>query len=48
MLGLMAGGFVSYRMLSKPLGPPPPEIAADSLLSQGRVIYFAVRGMPRQ
>jgi cytochrome c oxidase cbb3-type subunit 3 len=41
MLGLMVAGFVVYRMLSKPVGPPPPEVAADALLSQGRVIYVA-------
>jgi cytochrome c oxidase cbb3-type subunit 3 len=41
MLGLMAGGFISYRMLSKPMGPPPPEVARDALLTQGRQIYFA-------
>jgi cytochrome c oxidase cbb3-type subunit III len=41
MLGLMAGGFVAFRMLSKPVGPPPPEVARDALLTQGRVIYLA-------
>ena len=41
MLGLMAGGFVAFRMLSKPAGPPPPEVARDVLLTQGRVIYLA-------
>ncbi len=40
MLGLMAGGFVAFRMLSKPIGPPPPEIARDALLTQGRAIYL--------
>jgi cytochrome c oxidase cbb3-type subunit III len=41
MLGLLAGGFVAFRMLSKPAGPPPPEVARDPLLVQGRVIYLA-------
>jgi mono/diheme cytochrome c family protein len=41
MLGLMVAGFVAYRMLSKPVGPPPPEVAADPLLAQGRGIYLA-------
>jgi cytochrome c oxidase cbb3-type subunit III len=41
MLGLMAGGFVAFRMLSKPVGPPPPEVARDALLTQGRAIYLA-------
>jgi cytochrome c oxidase cbb3-type subunit 3 len=41
MLGLLAGGFVAFRMLSKPEGPAPPEVAKDPLLNQGRVIYLA-------
>ena len=41
MLGLLAGGFVAFRILSKPIGPPPPEIAQDALLTRGREIYFA-------
>jgi mono/diheme cytochrome c family protein len=41
MLGLAAGGFVAFRLLSKPIGPPPPEIAGDSLLTRGREIYLA-------
>ncbi len=40
MLGVMAGGFVAFRMLSKSVGPPPPEIAKDALLTQGRAIYL--------
>jgi cytochrome c oxidase cbb3-type subunit III len=40
MLGLMAGGFVAFRMLSKPVKPPPPEVARDALLTQGRVIFL--------
>jgi mono/diheme cytochrome c family protein len=41
MLGLAVAGFVAFRMLSKPVGPPPPEVAGDALLSQGRVVYLA-------
>ena len=41
MVGLMAAGVVAYRMLSKPAGPAPPEVARDALLAQGRVIYLA-------
>jgi mono/diheme cytochrome c family protein len=41
MLGLIAGGFVAFRILSKPVEPPPPEVAKDPLLSQGRTIYLA-------
>jgi cytochrome c oxidase cbb3-type subunit 3 len=40
MLGLLAGGFVTFRMLSKPVGPPPPAVAKDPLLLQGRTIYL--------
>ena len=40
MLGLAAGGFVAFRLLSKPIGPPPPEIAGDFLLTRGREIYL--------
>jgi cytochrome c oxidase cbb3-type subunit 3 len=41
MLGLLAGGVVAFRMLSKPIGPPPPEIAQDALLTRGRENYLA-------
>ena len=41
MLGLLAGGFVAFRLLSNPVGPAPPEVAGDPLLSQGRAIYLA-------
>jgi cytochrome c oxidase cbb3-type subunit III len=41
MLGLLAGGFIAFRVLSKPAGPPPPEVARDPLLAEGRVIYLA-------
>jgi cytochrome c oxidase cbb3-type subunit 3 len=40
MLGLMAAGFVAFRMLSTPPAPPPPEVAKDALLMQGRTIYL--------
>ena len=40
MLGVMAGGFMAFRMLSKPVGPPPAEVARDALLTQGRAIYL--------
>jgi len=40
MLGLVAGGFVAFRMLSKPPPAPPPEVARDALLSRGREIYL--------
>jgi cytochrome c oxidase cbb3-type subunit III len=40
MLALMALGFLAFRMLSKPVGPPPPEIAGDALLTKGREIYL--------
>jgi mono/diheme cytochrome c family protein len=41
MLGLLAGGFVAFRMLSQPAPPPPPEVAQDALLSRGREIFLA-------
>lgn len=41
MLGLMAAGFVAFHLLKEPVAPPPPEVAQDALLSQGRVIYLA-------
>ena len=31
---------MAFRMLSKPVGPPPPEVAKDALLTQGREIYL--------
>ncbi len=40
MLGLLAGGFVAFRFLSKPPPPPPPEVASDPLLTQGRTIFL--------
>jgi mono/diheme cytochrome c family protein len=40
MLGLIAGGFAAYRMLSQPPPPAPPEVARDPLLAQGRTIFL--------
>ena len=40
MLGISALGFLAFRLLSKPIGPPPPDVAKDSLLMQGREIYL--------
>ncbi len=40
MMGLLVGGLVSYQLLKQPLGPPPPEVAQDPLLTEGRLIYF--------
>jgi mono/diheme cytochrome c family protein len=40
MLGLMAGGFVAFRMLSQPAPPAPAEVASDPLLSRGRTIFL--------
>ncbi len=41
MLALVGGGFIAFGMLREPVGPAPPEVARDPLLSQGRVIYLA-------
>jgi cytochrome c oxidase cbb3-type subunit 3 len=41
MMALVAGGFIAFRKLSKPVGPAPPEVARDPLLSEGRLIYLA-------
>jgi cytochrome c oxidase cbb3-type subunit 3 len=40
MLGLAVGGLVGYQLFKKPIPPPPPEVANDRLLSEGRLIYF--------
>ena len=40
MLGLMAGGFVAFRLLRQPPPPAPPEVAGDLLLAQGRSIFL--------
>jgi cytochrome c oxidase cbb3-type subunit 3 len=41
MLGLLAAGFVAFYALRGQVPPPPPEVAKDALLTQGRVIYLA-------
>ena len=41
MIGLVATGFISFRLLRKPPAPPPPTVAKDPLLMQGRSIYLA-------
>lgn len=40
MLGLMAGGFVAFRLLSQPPPPAPAEVAGDPLLARGRTIFL--------
>jgi mono/diheme cytochrome c family protein len=40
MLGLIAGGFLAFWLFGKPPAPPPPEVARDPLLTQGRAIYL--------
>jgi cytochrome c oxidase cbb3-type subunit III len=40
MLGLMIAGVLAYFMLSTPAPPPPPEVAGDPLLLEGRSIYL--------
>jgi cytochrome c oxidase cbb3-type subunit 3 len=41
MLGMIAAGGVAVFLLYEPLGPPPPEVARDPLLTRGRLIYLA-------
>ena len=41
MLGLMAAGFLAYFVLRSPPAPPPPEVANDPLLLEGRSVYLA-------
>ncbi|QEH34585.1 Cbb3-type cytochrome c oxidase subunit CcoP2 [Aquisphaera giovannonii] len=41
MLLLGLAGFASYKMLRAPAAPPPPEVAADPLLLEGRTVYEA-------
>jgi cytochrome c oxidase cbb3-type subunit III len=40
MLGLIVAGAVVYQLLREKVGPPPPEVARDALLNQGRTIYL--------
>src|SRR5688572_1831254 len=41
ILLLLTGGFISYRLLRRPAGPPPVDIAADALLVEGRSNYLS-------
>jgi mono/diheme cytochrome c family protein len=41
MLLLIGAGFLSYALLSKPVPPPPPEVASNPFLLEGRSIYVA-------
>lgn len=40
MVGLAAGGFMAYRLMSRPIPPAPPEVAGDPLLAEGRAIFL--------
>lgn len=40
MLGLLAGGFVAFRLLSQPPPPATAEVAGDPMLSEGRTIFL--------
>jgi cytochrome c oxidase cbb3-type subunit III len=41
LLLLLAGGLLSYRLLRRPAGPPPVDIAGDALLVEGRSIFLS-------
>ncbi len=41
LLLLMAIGFIFYRLLRRPVGPPPAEIAGDALLVEGRSLFLS-------
>ena len=41
MLGIVAVGFLAYSWLGTPPAPPPPEVASDPLLLEGRSVYLA-------
>ncbi len=41
LLVLMAVGLISYRLLRRPAGPPPADIAKDALLVEGRSLYLS-------
>jgi len=41
MLGIVAAGFLAYSLLGRPAPPPPPEVASDPLLLEGRSVYLA-------
>ena len=40
ILGLVAAGFIAYRLLSASPPPVPTEVASDPLLLEGRTIYI--------
>lgn len=40
MLGLGLGGWLAFRLSSRPAPPPSPEVAADPLLMRGREIFL--------
>jgi cytochrome c oxidase cbb3-type subunit 3 len=40
MLGIAGAAGFLYRALSAPVPPPPPRVAADPFLLQGRAIYL--------
>lgn len=41
MVILIVAGAVSFKLLQKPIGPPPADIASDALLVQGREVYLS-------
>ncbi len=41
MLAIVLAGGLAYAIFNKPIEPPPPEVAKDPLLNQGRTIYMA-------
>ena len=41
MLGLLAGGATAFWLLQPSASPPPPAIAGDPLLVEGREVYLA-------
>lgn len=40
LVALVAVGFGAFGLLSRPQSPPPPEIAADPLLTKGREVFL--------
>jgi cytochrome c oxidase cbb3-type subunit 3 len=41
MVALLAAGALAFGLLRKPPNPPPPEVARDPLLVEGRALYLA-------